>query len=280
VRELGTLETPTVLTNTLAVPTAAEALIEYTLRQNPGVVSVNPVVAECNDGGLNDIAGRHLTREHVLEAIEEAKGGPVAEGNVGAGTGMSAFGFKAGIGTASRVVANEHGGYTVGVLVLANAGSLPHLRIGGFPVGARLARKHPSEDTEEKGSIIAVLGTDAPVLQRQLGRLARRVVHGLARVGLTSGSGSGDFVIAFTTANRVQASARAVSRQLEELNAAHISPLFEAVIEAAEEAYLNAILRCETMAGCDGLVRRAVPVDRLRAIIACWRGAGRAGNLE
>ncbi len=331
VREMGTLETPIVLTNTLSVPVAAAALIEHTLKKNPGVRSVNPVVAECNDGGLNDIAGRHVTRKHVLEAIAKARRGPVPEGNVGAGTGMSAFGFKAGIGTASRVVPKGQGGYTVGILTLTNAGSLPHLRICGLPVGAELlreqsgeldcedvprpvlsglgetrprpggtgpARARGSEEPGEEGSIVLVLATDAPVLERQLGRLARRVVHGLARVGLTSGSGSGDFVIAFTTANRVKTVKRRISRQVEELNEARISVLFDAVIEATEEAYLNSILRCETMggaatlnvpvgpsgkkllsgrpclhsrqaklAGCDGLVRRAIPLDFLRAYV-------------
>ena len=200
VRELGNIETPIILTNTLSVPAASEALISYTLDQpeNREVRSVNSVVGETNDGWLNDIRGRHVTQEHVLAAIENAQGGMVAEGNVGAGTGTICFGFKGGIGTASRVIPERLGGYTVGVLVQTNFGGV--LEIAGVPV-ARELNNYPYAETRTDGSCMIVVMTDAPLDARNLERLAKRAMMGLAKTGGIASNGSGDYVIAVSTAS-------------------------------------------------------------------------------
>ena len=202
VEELGELETPIILTNTLSVPTAANAVLEYILSDpnHSRVRSVNPVVGETNDGSLNDIRGRHITTEHVLQAIKNAKSGPVAEGSVGAGTGTTCFGFKGGIGTASRVLPQSRGGYTVGVLVQTNFGGI--LQINGAPVGRELQRESENGEldySEDEGSCMIVVATDAPLLSRNLKRIAKRAILGLARTGGYCSNGSGDYVIAFST---------------------------------------------------------------------------------
>lgn len=262
VEELGVIETPILLTNTLAVWRAADALKHYTLTQpgNEDVRSVNPVVGETNDGTLNDIRGEHLSREDFLSALRGAKSGPVAEGNVGAGTGTICFGFKGGIGTSSRRLPEALGGYTVGVLVQTNFGGV--LSIDGVPVGKELGRHYlaatgPGDQVDRAdGSIMMIVATGAPVDARQLKRLARRAGLGLARTGSSGSHGSGDFVLAFS-ANR---------NPPKLLDDGQLSPLFEAVIEATEEAIYNSLFQAETMTGRGGRTVEALPFDRVREI--------------
>ncbi|WP_445383484.1 DmpA family aminopeptidase [Robiginitalea sp. IMCC43444] len=265
VDELGNLETPIILTNTLSVPVAMNALITYTLGQpgNEQVFSVNAVVGETNDGRLNDIRGRHITEEHVLEAIKKAGSGPVAEGNVGAGTGTMAFGYKGGIGTASRVTPEKAGGYTVGVLVQANFGGI--LTLNGQNL-ANLLDKVPSsfkEDTD--GSCMMVVLTDAPLDVRNLKRLAKRAMLGLARTGGIASNGSGDYVIAVSTAveNRISYVSAGVTTQTKSVHNDHMSPLFLAAVEATEEAIWNALFMAEEMMGYKGRKVEALPVEKI-----------------
>ncbi len=263
VEELGTLETPIVLTNTLSVAAAMNALISdcLTRQGNESVRSVNAVVGETNDGFLNDIRGRHVTEVHVREALEAATVGPVAEGNVGAGTGTSCFGWKGGIGTSSRLLPESLGGYTVGVLVQTNFGGV--LQISGVPVGKELGQYYFRNQLESHadGSCMIVVATDAPLSARNLKRLAKRAMLGLARTGGIASNGSGDYVIAFSTANRVAAGERL--HQVEELANAGMSPLFLATIEATEEAIINSLFAAETMIGRDGNRREALPRERV-----------------
>jgi D-aminopeptidase len=262
VEELGVIETPILLTNTLAVWSAADALKHYTLTQpgNEDVRSVNPVVGETNDGALNDIRGEHLTREDFLAALNGASTGPIAEGNVGAGTGTICFGFKGGIGTSSRRLPEDLGGHTVGVLVQTNFGGV--LSIDGVPVGKELGRHYlaaagkAEQADRADGSVMMIVATGAPVDARQLKRLARRAALGLARTGSSGSHGSGDFVLAFST-NR---------NPPKLLDDTQLSPLFEAVIEATEEAIYNSLFQAETMKGRGGRTVDALPLDRVREI--------------
>ena len=274
IAELGTIETPIALGSTLNVGRVADALVTHAIRENPDIgiatSTVNPVVGECNDGFLNDIQGRHVREEHVLAAIDGAAGGPVAEGGVGAGTGMTAFGFKAGIGTASRLIPADLGGWAVGVMVLANYGRRDQLLIDGVPVGRTL----PAGQAHvlDRGSVVVVVATDAPLLDRGLGRLARRVALGLARTGSTGGHGSGEVAIAFSTAAGVR-----VPHQLARPTLAveiladddrgdrdtPIDALFQGVIEATEEAVLNSLFRARTTVGRDGNTSLGLPLDRV-----------------
>lgn len=275
VRELGEIETPIVLTNTLAVGPAIEAVVAWTLRQ-PGhedVRSINAVVGETNDGYLNDIRGLHVTREDVVSAIQSAQGGPVAEGSVGAGTGTTAFGWKGGIGTASRRLPETLGGWTVGVLVQSNFGGI--LTVDGVRVGEALGRYSFQEalaedksdpDTSADGSCMIVVATDAPLSPRNLERLARRAVLGLARTGSFVSNGSGDFVIAFSTAYRVPYGAAELPA-VRLLGNDRMSPLFLGVVEAVEEAVYNSLTAATTVEGRDGHVREAIPLDRLRKLL-------------
>lgn len=248
VNELGEIETPILLTSTLNVPRVADALIDYmlTLPGNQDVQSINPLVAETNDGRLNDIRGRHVGRDEVFAAIRSARGGPVEEGSVGAGTGTVAFGFKGGVGTSSRRVS----GYTVGVLVQTNFGG--NLTIAGAPVGRELGKtaRAPAD-----GSIIIVVATDAPADARNLRRLAARAMLGLGRTGSSGSNGSGDYVIAFSTA-----------RDKELLSNDAMSPLFAAVIDATEEAIYNSLFRATTVTG-RGHTVEALPIDPTLAIL-------------
>jgi D-aminopeptidase len=267
VRELGQIESPIALTNTASVGLVADALIAWTLAQNPKAYSVNVVVGECNDGYLNDIRGQHVRREHVWQAIDAATPGPVAGGNVGAGTGMVCFGFKGGVGAASRRLAAAQGGFTVGALVVANMGRRELLLVNGAPLGRRLAgwRGAPVASTDA-GSIMMVVATDAPLTGRQLLRLAGRAGLGLARTGSAGGHGSGDFAIAFSTANRAPLVTRGLTRQIEVLveTGEALDPLFQATVEAVEEAILNALCMAETMTGCEGRVAHALPLAMVR----------------
>lgn len=272
VRELGTIETPILLTNTLNVGLVWDALVTYSIGRNPGIGittgTINPIVAEINDGHLNDVQGRHVKEEHVLTAIQGASGGPIDEGCVGGGTGAIAFGFKAGIGTASRITPSEAGGFTLGALVQSNFGRREDLIVNGYPLGREQADHEPSH--KEEGSVVIVLATDAPCSSRQLTRIARRAAHGLARSGAYTGHSSGDFALAFSTTNRrshdpadqhLQKSATLISEDKV------ISYLFKATVECVEEAVINALLRAETMIGRDGHVAQAIPLEVLKPAI-------------
>jgi D-aminopeptidase len=268
VEELGEVETPLILTNTLAVPRAAEALIDWTLTQkgDENVRSVNPVVGETNDGILNNIRKRVLTKEHVLAALEQAASGPVPEGCIGAGTGTICFGWKGGIGTSSRLLPEKLGGYTVGVLVQTNFGGV--LQIDGIPAGKQLGQYDLQEylaDTSADGSVMIILATDAPLSDRNLKRLARRGLAGLARTGASLSNGSGDYVIAFSTAEEVR---RTPERRgnvwaYPELPNDLMSPLFQAAIESTEEAIYNSLCMAETMMGYRGTKVAALPLSFL-----------------
>ena len=267
IRELGEIETPIVLTNTLSVPRAADGVIEYTLRQpgNEDVRSVNAVVGETNDGYLNDIRARVVTPDHVLEAIAGADGGPVEEGTVGAGTGTIAFGWKGGIGTSSRRLPESLGGYTVGVLVQTNYGGV--LRIMGMPVGKRLDQYYlrDSVDDAGDGSVMIVVGTDAPLSDRNLERLAYRALLGIARTGSPMTNGSGDYAIAFSTAEEVRRTPdrRAGASPVTLLPNDQMSPLFQAAVEATEEAVYNSLFKARSMSGHRGTVE-AIPLEAIR----------------
>ncbi len=271
IEELGTIETPVILTNTLSVPTAANALIGYTLSLpgNERVGSVNAVVGETNDGRLNDIRGRHVKEEHVIEAIKKAQSGPVEEGCVGAGTGTTCYGFKGGIGTASRKLPESRGGYTVGVLVQTNHGGV--LQINGFPVGIRLGNYYMSGDLDDspEGSCLIVVATDAPLDSRNLKRLAKRALLGIARTGGFYSNGSGDYAIAFSTAEGLRVPHRSPSptMQIEILRDRNVSPLFLAAAEAAEEAILNSLFKARDMEGKDGSKVEALPLDKLKKMM-------------
>jgi D-aminopeptidase len=271
ISELGVLETPILLTNTLNVPRVADALIGYLIDQNPDLVSVNAVVGECNDNFLNDIRGRHVHVEHVVEALSSASGGPIAEGAVGAGVGMSCYGFKGGIGTASRRVQVADLACHLGALVLANFGAKRDLRIDGVPVGAELDRADHQKDNhgDGAGSIMMIVATDAPLDSRQLGRIARRAALGLARTGSSASHGSGDFVIAFSNGNVIPHRASDAILQLKALSetGSAINELFQATVETVEEAILNALFRAETVVGRDGNVREALPIDWVAEIL-------------
>jgi len=277
IREVGLLETPVLLTNTLSVGLAADALVRWILERNPEAHSISPVVGECNDNFLNDIRGMHVRREHAYQALENASVGPVEEGNVGAGTGMSCLGFKGGVGTASRQLPEEDGGYIVGVLVVANFGRREDLRVAGIPVGRRLMNWR--EDENEEGSVMVILATDAPLTARQLGRVARRTGLGLARVGSLAGHRSGDFVISFSTAQRVPRAPQEPLRHLTCLNEDHpaINLLFQAATEATEEAVLNALFAAQTMRGYRGHIRPALPIQQ---VVEWVRQAQAAGGPE
>ena len=271
VEELGNIETPIILTNTLSVPTAADAVIDYilSLPGNEWVGSVNPVVGETNDGGLNDIQGRHVKKAHVIEAIEKAESGPVEEGCVGAGTGTACYGWKGGIGTASRKLPESRGGYTVGVLVQTNHGGV--FQINGYPVGVKLGRYSFKNDVEEstEGSCMVVVATDAPLDSRNLKRLAKRAMLGIVRTGGYFSNASGDFGIAFSTAEsvRIPYRSRSATRTIEILENSRMSPVFLAAAEACEEAILNALFKAHTMEGKDGRRLEALPLDKVRQIM-------------
>lgn len=265
VEELGTLETPIVLTNTLSVPSAADAVIDYTLAQsgNERVRSLNPVVGETNDGFLNDIRGRHVTKRHVLDALRNAKSGPVEEGNVGAGTGTVCFGFKGGIGTASRKLPLSLGGYTVGVLVQTNFGGV--LQIAGVPVGVALGQYDFKDKLD--GSCMMVIQTDAPLDARNLKRLAKRAFMGLARTGGIASNGSGDYVIAVSSGSRIPHETGSPFDEQKVLRNEVVSPLFMAAIEATEEAIINSLFAAQTMTGDQGHEIKALPVEKVMDLL-------------
>lgn len=270
VKELGNLESPVILTNTLSVPVATDAVTDYILALpgNEQVQSVNAVVGETNDGFLNDIRRKYITKAHVIEAIRQASTGRVTEGNVGAGTGTVCFGFKGGIGTASRVLPSTVGGYTVGVLVQSNFGGV--LVVDGVPVGEEL-RKYFLRDQLKSGdgSCMIVVATDAPLDARNLERLASRAMLGLGRTGGIASNGSGDYVIAFSTHEnlRVPYAPAEQTHTLTLLNNDAISPLFLAVIEATEEAIINSLFAADTMTGKSGRTVSELPVEEVLDIM-------------
>lgn len=274
VEEWGVLVTPIYLTSTHNVGLVYDAAVEYALRQSPAIVQrsgfVIPVVAECNDGGLNDSYGRHVRKEHVFAALEGATSGPVAEGCVGAGTGMVCYQYKGGIGTASRRARGPEG-YLVGALVLANHGAREHLSVAGVPVGRLSAVPYPTwrppRPPEREGSIIMVVATDAPLLPSQLRRLAVRATLGLARTGTVSGNGSGDIAIAFSTGNLIPLDSPEPLQTWQAVRDGSIDRIFEAVVEATEESVLNALTAAETLDGRDGRVAEAISLDELRTLV-------------
>jgi len=286
VAELGEIETPILLTSTLSVPRTADFLLDYmlALEGNGDVQSINPLVAETNDGFLNDIRGRHITREDVFAALKNASAGAVEEGAVGAGTGTVAFGWKGGIGTSSRRLPDALGGYTVGVLVQTNFGGV--LSIDGAPVGVELGKYYLRDAVETAqsagaktagnendlndtadGSIIIVIATDAPVDARGLKRMAARAMSGLARTGSAMTNGSGDYAVAFSTSPDVRIRAGENLRSVKVLSNDAMSPLFLAVIEATEEAVYNSMFRAATMKGKNGRTVEALPIDETVKIL-------------
>lgn len=271
ISELGNIETPIVLTNTLSVWDAAIGTVNYMLAipENSTVGSINPVVGETNDGYLNDIRARHVTAVDVVTAITMAKGGEVAEGCVGAGTGTVCFGWKGGIGTSSRVLPEQMGGFTIGVLVQTNFGGI--LDIAGVPVGKELGRYSFKEQLEKKsgGSCMVVVATDATLSVTQLGRLARRATLGLGRTGSMMSHGSGDYVIAFSTSveTRIKKAEGKIVRTMPVLNDEFISPLFQATIEATEEAIVNSLFKATTMTGFRGNRVEALPLEKVKEIM-------------
>jgi D-aminopeptidase len=279
--EHGLLYGPVALTNTLAVGSVSQAVVAWSLAHvtDPDELYERtlPTVAETWDGGLNDIYGFHVKPEHVFAALDGAAAGPVAEGNVGGGTGMTVYGLKGGIGTASRLLAKEDGGWSVGVLVQANHGTLEQLVVAGAPVG-----RHLAEDRSRKadarpplaargarpgeGSILIVVATDAPLAPTHLKRIARRASLGLARTGATAHNGSGDIILAFSTRNRARATGSSVT-QWDIVPSAHFDPLFDATVQATEEAVINAMVAARTMTGADGLTVPALDHARLRELL-------------
>lgn len=261
--ELGTIETPVLLTSTLSAARAADALMDVILEQNPDICittgTVNPVVGECNDMYLNDARGRHVGSVEVRAALADAKGGPVLQGSVGGGVGMTCYGFKGGIGTSSRVVSAG----TVGVLVQANFGLTEDLQICGVPVGQMLGKAGRPEPPP--GSCMMIVATDIPLDARQLGRLARRAAMGLARTGTFASNGSGDFVIAFSTAQTIPHYADSRTRMVEVLHDGEMNGAFLAAVEATEEAVYNALFCSTTVRGRDGHVREEFPVEQVIA---------------
>lgn len=295
VEDSGLLEGPVMITNTLNVGIVHHAVVRWGATRSadhegggyPPWLASLPVVAETWDGTLNDILGQHVTMEDAMAAMDGAVGGPVPEGNVGGGTGMICHRFKGGIGTSSRVVRIDDAEYTVGVLVQCNYGSREQLRIAGVPVGVEIADLLPSrpgpdgapveadDGADREGSIIVVVGTDAPILPHQLERVATRVSLGLGRQGSISGNGSGDIFIAFTTANREAARERGGVSELELLANERINPIFAATVQATEEAIVNAMVAAETMTGADDVTVHGLPHDRLREILERYNRLGR-----
>ena len=271
INQAGWIESPIMLTNTLSVGAVHDGVVRHTIKHypddhEPGMYDVIlPIVAECYDGGLNDISGLHVTADHTIQAIEKAKSGWVAEGCVGGGTGMRCYGFKAGIGTASRILPEKQGGYTVGVLVNSNGGRRRQLRIDGVPVGQEMT--DPKIKSYRDGSFIIVVATDAPLVHRQLMQLAKRAAHGLARTGTPSTVSSGEFVIAFSTANVIPLRPENGTFALNILADYQLDGLYQAVVETTEEAIVNSMTTAVTTTGRKGRIIKAIPLDHLQAVM-------------
>ncbi len=278
VAESGFLEYPIALTNTLNIPRVENGVMSWMIKQYPAIGieddTLTPVVAECDDGRLNDIQGRHVSEQDVMTALDGASRGPVTEGTVGAGTGMVSYGFKGGIGTSSRILPDKDGGYQVGILVNANHGRRPELSVGGVPVG-KLYDPPPQGQQQSQalspgqseGSIIVIIATDAPLDSRQLMRLAKRAALGLARTGSTARHSSGDFMLAFSTSNVIPHYPKEPTYNLTHLADSHINPLITATVEATEEAILNALTMATSVTGRDGRRIEALDLTRLKEIL-------------
>ncbi len=293
IAESGFLEYPIALTNTLNVPRVADGVMSWMIKQYPDIGirddTLTPVVAECDDSRLNDSQGRHVSPEDVVQALDEATSGPVAEGSVGAGTGMVSYQFKGGIGTASRILPPEKGGYRIGVLVNANHGRRHELTIAGIPVGRLYVEEDPTiakdgvtnvpplsvkdfhpQKRQDSGSIIIIVATDAPLDARQLVRLSKRATVGLARTGSISHHGSGDFVLAFSTGNSIPHYPTDPTFVMTHLADTHLNAIFQATVEATEEAILNALLQAKTVTGRDDRRFEAISIEQLRSILATY----------
>ncbi|HVR62393.1 MAG TPA: P1 family peptidase [Polyangia bacterium] len=287
VAEWGFLETPILLTNTLAVGKVSDAAVKWMTRQSPGIGVdqdvIIPIVGECDDSWLNDAVGRHVRSEHVYRAIEQAAGGPVGEGSVGAGTGLITCDFKAGIGTSSRRVETQAASapaalpgesYTLGILVQSNFGIMRSLRVNGAPVGEVLERAFTEPRRERNaGSIITIIATDAPLLSSQLVRLCKRAALGIGRIGSFAAHGSGEIIVAFSTANKVPRQTSRMTARLDVLLDEACDPLYEAVVEGTEEAILNALCMADEMRGQSGHLAPALPLDRLAQILRAHEAA-------
>jgi D-aminopeptidase len=275
--EWGLIETPILLTNTMAVGAVSDGVARHMVEQHPGIGDehdvIIPIVGECDDSYLNDIAGRHVRAEHVFEAIRNASPGPVAEGNVGGGTGMVTCDFKGGIGTASRKLPEALGGYTLGVLVMSNFGKMHNLRVGGLPVGEVLVEKFKNmpKRGQTYGSIIAVVATDAPLLSHQINRLCKRVALGIGRVGSYAAHGSGEIVVGFSTANIIPRRTQKMVYKLKILLDQRLDPLYEAMMETTEEAILNAMCMATSMKGVNDNLVPALPLDEVRRFVSACR---------
>jgi D-aminopeptidase len=284
--EWGLIETPIFLTNTLSVGTVSDAAVQWMIESYPGIGDEHdvliPLVGECDDSWLNDVAGRHVQKEHVFEALRTVASGPVAEGSVGGGTGMVCCDFKGGIGTASRKLGPAQGGYTVGVLVMNNFGHMRDLRIGGFPVGPILEERyqHLPKRLSSYGSIIAVLATDAPLSSHQLSRVAKRVALGIGRAGSIAAHGSGEIILAFSTANTVPRTTHKMIYRMKMLLDARLDPLYEAAIEATEEAILNSLCMAREMEGANGNLVPALPLAEVKELLDRWKPRPRAASAE
>jgi len=275
--EWGLVETPILLTNTMSVGVVSDAVARHLVERYPGIGDehdvIIPIVGECDDSYLNDIVGRHVRAQHVFEAINTASSGPVAEGNVGGGTGMLTCDFKGGIGTSSRKLPETLGGYTLGVLVMSNFGKMHNLRVGGLPVGEVLAEKF--KDVPRRGfsygSIIVVVATDAPLLSHQINRLCKRVALGIGRVGSYAAHGSGEIVVGFSTANVIPRRTQKMVYKMKILLDQRLDPLYEAVMEATEEAILNAMCMATSMKGVNDNFVPALPLDEVRRFVDACR---------
>jgi D-aminopeptidase len=277
VMEWGLLETPILLTNTMSVGAVSDAVARTMVERYPGIGDehdvIIPVVGECDDSWLNDIAGVHVHEDHVRAAIAGATSGPVAEGSVGGGTGMITCDFKAGIGTSSRKLPESHGGYTLGVLVNSNFGKMHNLRVGGLPLGEVLEERFEKQlrRQDSYGSIIAVVATDAPLLPNQISRLCKRVGLGIGRVGSYAAHGSGEIVVGFSTANVIPRRTKKMVTKVKLLLDQRLDPLYEAVMEATEEAILNAMCMAGPMSGINGHTCPALPLDEVRRFVALFQ---------
>ena len=271
--EWGLVETPIFLTNTLSVGSVSDSAVQWMIEQFPGIGDEHdvliPLVGECDDSWLNDVAGRHVKSENVREALETATSGPVAEGSVGGGTGMICCDFKAGIGTSSRKLAPALGGYTVGVLVMNNFGHMRDLRVGGLPLGPLLEPKYSEYHKRQSsyGSIIAIVATDAPLSSHQLGRVSKRVALGIGRAGSIAAHGSGEIILAFSTANKIPRTTQKMIYHMKILLDQRLNPLYEAAIEGTEEAILNSLCMAREMEGANGNFAPALPLAEVKDIV-------------
>jgi D-aminopeptidase len=279
VMEWGLIETPILLTNTMSVGAVSDAVARQMVSQYPGIGDehdvIIPVVGECDDSWLNDITGRHVKEANVLEAMSTASDGPVAEGSVGGGTGMMTCDFKGGIGTSSRKLPEVYGGYTLGVLVMSNFGRMANLRVGGLPMGPILMEKYQDLPKRERsyGSIIAVVATDAPLLSNQMNRLCKRVGLAIGRVGSYAAHGSGEIVVGFSTANVIPRRTQKMIYKAKILLDQRLDPLYEAVMDATEEAILNSMCMSRSMDGVNDNFCPALPLGEVREMLQAWKPA-------